>query len=45
LQPSSAGMPSRLQEVLPIPGACEKQDPGLKEPRGQPRIIVLSPHF
>ena len=36
VEPSSAGRSSRLQEALPIPGACQKQDPELEGPKGQP---------
>lgn len=46
VEPSSARRISRLQEALPIPGACQKQDPGLEEPRRQPhKNPPLPPHF
>ena len=46
VEPSSAGRSSRLQEALPIPGACQKQDPELEGQRGQPHNNPSRPpHF
>ena len=46
MEPSSAGRSSRLQEALPIPGACQKQDPELEEQRSQPHNNPSRPpHF